>query len=1285
MVSGQGHAAVGVSTAGTNYRIDGATVGRLSGDALGTMQGTPVLFTASSSAYNPSADPGGPAGRRWGDYSFTSVDPNDDMTMWTIQQYCDATNSWGVRAVKLIAPPPAAPSSASPSSVAAGSSNVNVTITGTSSGGSGFFDPGASFPNRISASVNGGGITVNSVTYTDPTHVTLNITLSPSALNGARTVTVTDPDNQSATSASGILTVTGSTCPSITLSPSTLPGGSAGIPYNQTIAASGGVSPYTFTLTSGALPVGLTLSSGGALSGSQPHGGVFNFTVQATDHNGCTGTLAYALTITCPTITLSPPTLPGGTVGSAYDQTVSASGGTGPYAFSVTSGSLPAGLSLSAGGILSGTPTTSLTYNFTVSARDADSCSGSLGYSVTIQPAPPPTVSLIDLGLAYAQDFNSLGNSGTPGMSTLPRGWVLSESGANADTTYGTGTGSSTTGNTYSFGSAASTERAFGGLQSGNLVPTIGAAFTNNTGSTVTALSLSYTGEQWRLGTAGRHDSLLFQLSLDATSLTTGTWTSYPPLNFAGPVSTGSTGALDGNSSANRTAISSTITGLSIPNGSVFYIRWNDFNATGGDDGLAVDDFSITPFAAPPPTNPTASGQARPDSVISGEPTLLTVSVTPGANPASSGIAVTVNLSSVGGSAAQNFFDDGSHGDSAAGDNRFSFRDTVIAAPGLKSLSVSAADSQGRNASASITLVVKPTPTNPTASGNAHPSTVAPGVPTLLRVAVTPGTNPASTGITVSGNLSAIGGSASQTFFDDGSHGDSASGDNVFSFRDTVDLSTPAGGKLLPVAVSDAQGRSGSDSIALTVTGPCPAISLGPDTLPRGLATVAYDQAITASGGTGPYSFEIAAGTLPQGLSLSASGVLAGIPAVPETASFTVRATDDVGCKGSRLDTLIIGPSPTITAKIPVASRWNLVSNPVTVTNDSVSALFPSRASSAFGYSLGSYQIATKFRHGFGYWLKFGAPETAMITGNTRISDTADVQTGWNILGSISQKIPVASISGIGTSLRSRLFGYAGGYVQADTILPGFGYWAKFDSSGKCVIRTGPSQSISTKPSGADESSLTRLTVTDAGGYSQTLFIGVSEKDDDLQIFELPPTPPPGIPDVRFATERSVDLLPNDFTGNARLLMNSLAYPVELRWASVEIPDIQYTVRGPSLLRKVLAGEGSLVIGDRSVTSLILEARDRSRLPKNFELYQNYPNPFNPTTTIRFDVPRKSAVSLIVYNTLGEKVATLLENVTVDEGEQSVKLNSEKLSSGVYFYRLTAGEFTRVRKMLLIH
>ena len=204
------------------------------------------------------------------------------------------------------------------------------------------------------------------------------------------------------------------------------------------------------------------------------------------------------------------------------------------------------------------------------------------------------TVSITNLASPYQQDFNTLANTGSSAL--LPTGWLLSETGTslNANGQYTAGDGTANAGDAYSFGPAGNTERAFGGLQSGSLNPTVGVGFTNNSGSTITSLTLTYFGEQWRLGTLSRVDRMDFQYSLNAASLTTGTYTDVDALDFTAPITTGTVGALDGNVAANRTQKTFTIVGLSIAAGSSFYLRWNDLNATSSDDGLGVDDVTIT-------------------------------------------------------------------------------------------------------------------------------------------------------------------------------------------------------------------------------------------------------------------------------------------------------------------------------------------------------------------------------------------------------------------------------------------------------------------------------------------------------------------------------------------------------------------------------------------------------------------------------------------------------------------------------------------------------------------
>ncbi len=202
---------------------------------------------------------------------------------------------------------------------------------------------------------------------------------------------------------------------------------------------------------------------------------------------------------------------------------------------------------------------------------------------------------------AGSETFNTLNASGESGA--LPNGWYLTEIGTNitANGQYKADNGGTNTGDTYSYGTGSSNERALGTVQSGTNVPTIGAKLHNNTGAAIADLAVSYTGEQWRLGTSGRVDRLDFQFSTNATSLTTGTWTDVNALDFTAPTTTGSAGALDGNASANRTVISATITGVNLANNATLWVRWSDFNASSADDGLAIDDVQFgSPVDNPP-------------------------------------------------------------------------------------------------------------------------------------------------------------------------------------------------------------------------------------------------------------------------------------------------------------------------------------------------------------------------------------------------------------------------------------------------------------------------------------------------------------------------------------------------------------------------------------------------------------------------------------------------------------------------------------------------------------
>ncbi len=245
----------------------------------------------------------------------------------------------------------------------------------------------------------GGAYTVDAVLLGNPCGATaggslFTLDLSAQGPAGSGSISITsvamrDCSNAPVAVSAGPATSLNISTNTIVLAPASLPASTSGTPYSQTITASGSSGPFTFSIASGALPAGLTLAPGGLLSGTPLANGTFDFTVRATEAAGCYGERAYTLVLSCPTIALTPAFLPDGALSIAYNVPLAATGGVAPIAWSVSAGSLPAGLTLSGAGVLSGTPTTVGTSVFTITATDAAGCSGARSYTLDIFAAPP--------------------------------------------------------------------------------------------------------------------------------------------------------------------------------------------------------------------------------------------------------------------------------------------------------------------------------------------------------------------------------------------------------------------------------------------------------------------------------------------------------------------------------------------------------------------------------------------------------------------------------------------------------------------------------------------------------------------------------------------------------------------------------------------------------------------------------------------------------------------------------------------------------------------------------
>ena len=387
--------------------------------------------------------------------------------------------------------------------------------------------------------------------------------------------------------------------------------------------------------------------------------------------------------------------------------------------------------------------------------------------------------------------------------------------------------------------------------------------------------------------------------------------------------------------------------------------------------------------------------------------------------------------------------------------------------------------------------------------------------------------------------------------------------------------------------------------------------------------------------------------------------------------------------------------SPTqVTNGASLLPGWNLVSVPSLVSNGRKDSVFPGAISRPFGYASGYFvPPAESLLNGRGYWLKFDTARVESIKGLPATMDSIPVTAGWNLIGSISSPIAPASIVQQPSNIAATpYFGYDSAYVIADSIRPAKGYWIKVKQNGSLKLVSSGAVPKTRAPRPPD--SFNRLVITDALGMRQTLYFGANVTPAvDPEIYSLPPLPPPEGFDARFKSGRLLEAYPGAMTRELQLpiLVQTRHYPLSVEW-TINAGEKEHIVlrsgpaAGMNALQLTKSGRAE-VPGESS--GFVLSITPPNAIPDRFSLGQNYPNPFNPATTIPFAVPQKAEVSLRVYNVLGQVVETLLDGREYAAGYYDVSFDASRLSSGVYYYELSAGgpdagKFRQVRKLLLL-
>ncbi|WP_425510202.1 putative Ig domain-containing protein [Xanthomonas indica] len=427
-LSGASNATIARATATGTILNDDATVtlapASLPAATAGSAYSQTVLASGGTAPYTFSLTAGAlPAGLTLSSAGVLSGTPTASGSFnFTLSATDSGTPTSGSRAYTLTvaAPTLTLPATTLPNGTAGQAYSAAVT---PASGGI------APYAYTVSAGALPAGVTVNGAS---------------GALSGTPTVagnfsfTLTATDSTSGTAGQAARSYTlAIVSPTLTVAPSTLPSGTAGTAYSQTLSTSGGTAPYSYALSSGTLPAGLSLSGAGVLSGTPTVAGSFTFVIGVTDAGGFGGSHAYTLAIASPTLAITPPTLPAAAIGASYSQALSTSGGTAPYSYALTAGALPSGMSLSAGGVLSGTPTVAGNFAFTVRVTDANAFTAAQAFTLTVASPTltlvPPALPAGTAGTAYSQALSATGGTAPYSYSiatgALPAGLSLSAAG----------------------------------------------------------------------------------------------------------------------------------------------------------------------------------------------------------------------------------------------------------------------------------------------------------------------------------------------------------------------------------------------------------------------------------------------------------------------------------------------------------------------------------------------------------------------------------------------------------------------------------------------------------------------------------------------------------------------------------------------------------------------------------------------------------------------------------------------------------------------------------------
>ncbi len=399
----------------------------------------------------------------------------------------------------------------------------------------------------------------------------------------------------------------------------------------------------------------------------------------------------------------------------------------------------------------------------------------------------------------------------------------------------------------------------------------------------------------------------------------------------------------------------------------------------------------------------------------------------------------------------------------------------------------------------------------------------------------------------------------------------------------------------------------------------------------------------------------------------------------------------DSGADAAWIDFITLPPQFIQVGTAHIAD-WNIVGLPLDVTNDAPTDVYPNAIeNTCYAYSSEGYSSAAELSMGSGYWLRFTDAGDYQITGISTDELTLQLEEGWNLISGIHSETNVNDINDLSEIIVPyTVYGFSpSGYTSAETLSPGQGYWVRSLSDGEITITSGSSRSSRSNTSSVqDLNNANTLTIN-----GMTLYFGIDVPEENKLSYSLPPKPPTGAPDIRFIGDTKlcegddcVIEINQSFEGSIlaeyniveKKLIESSKLSQSYEWKMINIETgKEYTLNATGVLE--------LPTGN---TNYQLSKTPFPIFPSTFSLKPAYPNPFNPVTTITYELPGMSYISLAVYNLMGQKIKTL-HTGNKTGGTHSVMWNGknnaeESVASGMYFCVLKTNDFTDMKKLILM-